>query len=180
MNYKYIGTISGIRGFNGELILSDCPDWKIKISKEVKIKIGFSEKFAKTFTLKSLNSNKGFGSLIINEVQSDIEAIKFKEQGVFVDEESLESDNKKVFAGEFNNYKVINDENNQLIGKVIEYWEMPANDCILVRTDNGDLPIPFIPEFILEINKRKKSIYVKVMDGLMDLLNQEKDADSDE
>ena len=180
MNYKYVGTVSGIRGFKGEMILSDCPEWKIKISKNVKIKIGFSEKFAKIFSLKSLNSNKGFGSLFVEDINSDTEAIKFKEQGVFVDEDSLESDNKKVFAGEFNNYKVINEKTNKIIGKVIEYWEMPANDCILVQTEDGDLPVPFIPEFIVEINKRRKSIYINVIDGLMDLLNQEKDDDSDE
>ncbi len=180
MNYKYIGTISGVRAYNGEMILSDCPEWKIKIAKEVSIKIGFSEKFAKVFTLKSLNSSKGYGSIIINEIKSDAEALKMKEQGVFVDENALENDNKKVFAGEFNNYKVFNNETGKLIGKVIEYWEMPANDCILVQTEQGELPIPFIPEFILEINKRQKKIYVNVMDGLMDLLNQDKDEDADD
>ncbi len=177
MEYKYIGTISSVKGYKGEIILSDCPEWKIQLKPNTKVKIGFSEKFSKIFTIKSFTSNKGFGALNVAEISNDKEAISLKEQGVFVSENDLEEKKGKVFAGEFNGFKVVNAKNNDVIGKVKEYWQLPANDCILVETKDGDLPIPFIDDFILSINKRLRVIKINLMDGLMDLLNNERDED---
>ncbi len=175
MEYKYVGTISGIKGYKGEIILSDCPEWKIQLDLNTKIKIGYSEKFSKNYTIKSFSSGKGFGSVCLLEITNDKEAVTFKEQGVFVAESALQRKKGDVFAGEFNGFKVLNSKTGELLGTVKEYWQLPANDCILVETKNGDLPVPFIDDFVKSINKRSRIIKINIIDGLMDLLNNERD-----
>lgn len=58
--------------------------------------------------------------------------------------------------------------NKQEIGKVTSILHMPANDILRAKTnDNKTLDIPFVDEFILNVNLDKKEIEVNIIEGML-------------
>ncbi len=171
MSLKYLGRITGIRGYNGELFVDDVPK-KLKIIKsDTIIKIGFSENFCTEFTVRSWKKQKDSVILQLKEIISDTQAKELKEKAIYSEEKNIKNEDNKEFLSDFIGFDVINIESKELIGKIIEEWEMPANDVWLVKTPKGDLPIPVIDQIIKNRNMENKSIEIYVMPGLMDLIN---------
>lgn len=75
-----------------------------------------------------------------------------------------EEDLKKLKDGEYYIFQLINldayDINGNLLGKVIKYIENPkANDLIIIL-NKEEIAVPFIKEFIKEINLKENKIIV--------------------
>lgn len=175
MQKEYIGTITKIRGYKGWLVISDLVDEIEKMPENFDLYIGFSSKFTQNYKLENweLKNKKAF--LKIFGINDEINAKKLKEQGVFIsknDFSKLELRRKILnFTVDFDFF----DENNILIGTIDEYWELPANDVWLVKTTNGDLTVPVLEENIIEINENKKFIKFRMLDGLLNLLNDDEE-----
>lgn len=76
-----------------------------------------------------------------------------------------EEDLKKLKDGEYYIFQLINldayDLNGNLLGKVIKYIENPkANDLIIIL-NKEEIAVPFIKEFIKEINLKENKIIVQ-------------------
>ncbi|MGQ9845601.1 MAG: ribosome maturation factor RimM [Caldisericia bacterium] len=76
-----------------------------------------------------------------------------------------EEDLKKLKDGEYYIFQLINlnayDINGNLLGKVIKYIENPkANDLIIIL-NKEEIAVPFIKEFIKEINLKENRIIVQ-------------------
>lgn len=178
MSLKYLGRITGIRGFNGELFVDDVPKKLKTIKPDTVIKIGFSENFCEEYTVRTWRGQKGNVILQLKEITSDNQAKDLKEKAIYSEEKNIKNEENKEFLSDFIGFDVINKDTNELIGKIIEEWEMPANDVWLVQTPKGNLPIPVIDQIIIKRNMESKSIEIFVMPGLMDLLNNtEEEAD---
>ncbi|MDR2822551.1 MAG: ribosome maturation factor RimM [Acholeplasmatales bacterium] len=63
------------------------------------------------------------------------------------------------------NKKVIDDSNGELIGTVISILDYPLNKILEIETTKGIVMIPFIKEFIVEVND--SNIKVKIIEGLI-------------
>ena len=165
----YIGTILQIKGFRGEMTIGDLLSDLPKLKPMTKIKIGFSEQFAKDYTItKWLNINRN-ATMKLKEINSDKEAKELKEQGLFIDEEILRAlDRDYVPSDEVIGFQVYNDETNELIGYISEIWETPANKLWLVLDEKErEIIIPVIDEFVRNIDYDKKIAKIFVMEGLI-------------
>jgi ribosomal 30S subunit maturation factor RimM len=49
---------------------------------------------------------------------------------------------------------------------------MPANDVWVMKTEQGEIPLPVIDDVIISTDISKKTITVYMMDGLLDLVRQ--------
>ncbi len=177
---KYIGTIVNTKGTAGSIFLSEVPAAVEKIKPGAIIKIGYSETFGQNYTLKHWKKNSKGAILDIEGISSKEQAMTLKEQGVFCSQEDIIRDERKpYFDDELIDFVVVNVEDETEIGKVIDYWEMPANDVLLVATERGDLPVPMIEEAIDFIDEESGVIGIIPMEGLFDLLNSEEDKDED-
>lgn len=178
---KYIGTIVNYKGTAGSIFVGEVPAAVEKIRSGAIIKIGYSENFGQSYTLKHWKKNTKGAILDIEGITSKEQVLTLKEQGVFCSQEDIIRDERKpYFDDELLDFIVVNVDDETEIGKVIDYWEMPANDVILVETTNGDLPIPMIEEFIDFIDEESGVIGVIPMEGLFDLLNTENDEDGED
>jgi len=65
-------------------------------------------------------------------------------------------------------YKVY-DSDERLIGVIIDTIESHAQDVIVVQSDDKEVMIPFVEEFIIEFNPDKKRIIMELPEGLLDL-----------
>lgn len=171
MSLKYLGRITGIRGFNGELFVDDIPKKLKKIKNDTVLKIGFSENFCKDYIIRSWKRQKDTAILQLKEVTSDNLAKELKEMAIYSEEKDLNDIENSDFLSDFIGFSVLDIDTKEVIGKIIEEWEMPANDVWLVHTPKGNLPIPIIDQVIKIKNIESKTIEIFVMPGLMDLLN---------
>ena len=60
------------------------------------------------------------------------------------------------------------DQNGKKLGQVIKVEEFPAQNTLRVRNNKGkDFFVPFIKEFIIDVNIGEKKIVVKVIGGML-------------
>lgn len=187
MAYKYIGVITGSKGLKGSFIIHGAPADLQKIRKGTKIKIGFSEQFSKVFTVSDWKIKKNHIATT-KEIQSLEEAQTYKEQGVFVEEKDLSfeneemmfveeiiGDNDSVEKSEYDGYRVIEQKTGIELGRIIDVWILPANDVWVVKTNDGELPLPVIDEVVLSIDKKEKIVYAVLIPGLLDIIHKKSD-----
>ncbi len=59
------------------------------------------------------------------------------------------------------------DANNEKVGEITDYEDIPGNTCIYVETKDGQAMIPLHEDLILSVDEDSKSISVSVPDGLL-------------
>ena len=168
---KNLGLIVNTKGINGNLVIVNCPKG-IFLRKGCKIYIGFSENFTTEYTLsEDFFSQINKSELSLNEIKTKEQAQTLKEQAFFVLKSDILSDNEDfIFFEEIIDCEVFDIEKNIVIGKIVDIWELPANNVWFVETEKGNLPLPVIDDVIKEIDLMNKRINIVLIDGLMDLI----------
>lgn len=178
---KKIGIITDIKGVQGGMIVSDLPDKNFNLAIGAKIHVGFSSAFLDNFTIKKWKkspSNTAF--VLLNEINKTEQVFSLLEKGIYIDENELDgmSENMIPESDSYEAYKVINEENGEYYGLVAYVISSPAHDILVVNSKSGEILIPYVDNFIGSIDDEKKSIYVKYIDGLINLnKNDENDED---
>jgi 16S rRNA processing protein RimM len=161
MNYILIGKYVNTHGLKGEIrIISDF-SYKDKIFiKGMPIYIG-NEKIL--FKINSHRVHKQYNMITLDGINNinDIESLKGSL--VYINKEDLKLDDKEFLIEDLIGYDVYINKN--LIGKVIEVLKGKAND-ILVVSDKRIL-IPYVKDFIININNKTKQIEIKDVKGLI-------------
>jgi 16S rRNA processing protein RimM len=161
MNYILIGKYVNTHGLKGEIrIISDFP-YKDKIFiKGMPIYIGNDKKL---FKINSHRIHKQYNMITLDGINNinDIESLKGSL--VYINKEDLKLDDKEFLIEDLIDYDVYINKN--LIGKVIEVLKGKAND-ILVVSDKRIL-IPYVKDFIININNKTKQIEIKDVKGLI-------------
>ena len=172
MPHIYIGTIVQSRGFKGEIFVNDVPREIKKLSPGSRLLIGFSEQFARSYTLSGWKKVSGGAVLHLKEIESDKGALALREQGIYIDEADIRKSNTGIrMASDIIGCKVSDADTGQFIGEISDVWYMPANDVWVVDTENGDLPVPVIDDVIKFVDIESKIVKIYLMPGLMDLTN---------
>jgi 16S rRNA processing protein RimM len=65
--------------------------------------------------------------------------------------------------------RVVEDESNREIGRVIEFLEAGGNNLLSVETDHGEFLVPFAEEICCSIDTRRREIRVRLPEGLFEL-----------
>jgi 16S rRNA processing protein RimM len=173
MALKYIGTIGSHYGFRGEFIVYHTPADLSDIAKGTQVSVGFSEQFARAYTVKSWENKRGRTICSFAEVKSDIAAKQLREQGIFIEEELLRfGDEESYFVGDLIGCKVIDVDTKAEIGTLKDVLLLPANDVFVVTTSEGELPVPFIADVVKKVDIKKKIVEIFMLDGLADLVKR--------
>jgi len=165
----FIGTIKEPKGLHGEISLVDVPEGLRKIIKGTKAMIGYSEKFSHPFTIEHLKTANGKYLLKLKEISSPEKARSLKEQGIFINNASLEFSEETYKVDDLIGCSVFNCDSKERIGVLKEVLVLPANDVWLIALPDGELPIPVIIDVIKKVNITKKRIDIHLIDGLLDL-----------
>lgn len=176
-----IGTIGSPMGYSGEFVVVSAQKAIEKLPKDLVVRIGFSENFAKNYKLEYY-SIKASGKTIakLSGINSKEDIVIFKEQGIFASAEEVKKHNPDYYSiDEVVGCKVIIDSDGSLLGEIVEVWELPANDVWLVATDKGELPLPVIEDVIVEYDFSQKYVKINLLDGLLDLVNSKEASDED-
>lgn len=107
----------------------------------------------------------------IEGIENEAEASQFVNKDVYVLKEDVEEwiDDEIIDSNELIGYSIINNENEEEIGKLEEIDDTTSNLLFLVRNGDETIYIPANNDFIEEINDEKKIIKMNLPEGLLDL-----------
>jgi len=165
---EYIGTITGIKGYKGELTVSDVPVGIENLKDNCKVGIGYSSKFVKFYTLQKWKFNKKRSHLILKEVDSEEKAKALSERGIFVEKDSIYT-KEIAFTDEIIGCKVFDIHSGEKLGKIVDVWYLPGNDVWQMRMSDGLLALPVIDDVIKEVDIENEIIRVNIINGLMSI-----------
>ncbi len=169
---QYIGTVSSSRGLKGEIVLKDVPENINTIIGGTKILIGYSAKFSQEYTLDYFTKSNRKSFVKLGEINSEKDIMELKEKGMFTDTENIIKEENQDLCDDIVGVKIIDDKSGQEIGIVTELWYVRgSNDVWLVKTPNGELPIPVTCEVIVSKNLAESIVRINLIDGLIDLLD---------
>lgn len=171
MNEKYlmVGVITKTKGFKGELVLSEVPKAIESVANNIEVMVGYSLNFAKKYKLTQFKRFQKNATIKLEGVKSEIDGYKMKELGLFVLKEDINRKENSYIDHELSACKVYNVENKEFLGEICDVIELPANDVWVMRMGDKEVPIPVIDDVIISVDIDKKEIWIKLLDGLLDL-----------
>ena len=169
-NYFQLGTISRTYSFKGQVILfinADDPSIYYKLEHFL---IEVNGQYIPYFIEKSSVHKSNQLKIKLEGINTDSEAQMILKKKVFLPIELLPKLNDQQFYyHEINSFSVLNAENNELIGTIINIIDHPGNTLIEVDADGTEVLIPLNDNTFEHINKSKKQISINLPEGLLDL-----------
>lgn len=165
-----VGVITDKKGYVGEMLVTNLIAENINIPEDATVYIGYSENFNKPYKLQYWRSGKRNAKLRLAGVDNDEKSKSLIEMGIFAEESILkESNPETTFTHELLGLKVIDTENNQEIGFVSDLMFLPANDVLVIDCGDKYLNLPFVEEFLEDIDISKGKIFVNLPVGYEEL-----------
>ncbi len=167
MNFIKIGALIKPFGLKGEMKvynMSDFPEKRFKAGNTVYLNIN-NEMIA--FIIESFRMHQEFPLLSFKNYQ-DINLIeKYNKAEIYMKKDELHHLNKgEYYIFELRGLNVV-DQDNQLIGIVKDVEITGAHSVLRIKTDGKDVLVPYVPNFILDVDLKEKRITIKVIEGLL-------------
>lgn len=160
MNYLYIGKLVNTHGIKGEVRLLSKFRYKDKVFvKGFKVYIG---KDKEEFEIERYRVHKNFDMLVFKD-NYDINKVEYlKGSLVYINKDDLHLDDNTFLSIDLIGFNVIIDNKN--IGIIKEVLDTPANEVLVL---DNNVMIPYVKDFIDNINTNEKTITIKNIKGLI-------------
>ncbi|MEQ1833382.1 MAG: ribosome maturation factor RimM [Candidatus Eisenbacteria bacterium] len=107
--------------------------------------------------------------LILAEIADRTEAEKWNGRTLLAPLDELsEPDEGEVFAHELVGMALVDAESDEPIGEVIEFYDLPQGLLLEFKGPKGVHSVPFVEEFIIEVDREARRIRASLPDGLID------------
>lgn len=165
----YLGIIAKLHGFKGEVSLfldvSNPSDYATLDAVFIEIDGSLIPFFVQNLKMKT----KGFVAVKFEGIDSEKEAQRLLKKPVYLPEVFLqELDQTSFYDHEIIGYTVI-DEVHGNVGVVENVIDMAANPLLQLRKDGVEVLIPIFEGLVQKVQRKKKELYVKAPEGLIDL-----------
>ncbi len=164
-NYRIVGNIAGFHGLKGEIKVYPLVDDIACFYDFEKIEIE-----DQSYTVDSVRNHKNFVLVKLKEFNSltEVEGLKGYVKAV-MDEELTEDE---IYIDDLISMPVI-DQNDKRVGTVTNYYssgqKLVAISALPELECKREILLPFVDEFILEINKEKGFLKVKLETDMLEL-----------
>lgn len=120
----------------------------------------------KKMIINSYRRHKQYDMITLKGINNINEVLKYKGQNIYIKKEDLKLDDIELVT-EIEGFKVF--DQNKYIGKVLEILKIPHNNLLVIINDkNKKIYIPYVKEFIIEINKKEHKIIIKSIKGMIE------------
>lgn len=107
--------------------------------------------------------------LTVQEIADRTEAERWNGRHLLVPVEELsEPDAGEVFAHELVGMSLVDAATGEPLGEVVEFYELPQGLLLEFRGAKGTHSLPFVDEFVHEVDRDARRITVALPDGLLD------------
>lgn len=155
-----VGRIQKTHGYEGNVRI-DIFD-SIEIDFKEPLFLMFDQKPVPFFVLQHSSTNPFISK--IDGIDSLEQAQKLVGKSVYLPEIVFEEDIEETFVG-----FTAKDSTFGTIGTVKEIIENSAQDLIVITRGDKEILIPFVDDFIIEINETHKIMVLQLPEGLLDL-----------
>lgn len=165
---KQIGKIVNTHGIKGELRVlsnSDFKDTRFAIGNKLEVKMRSG---SEVIEIEDYYQHKTFDIIKLKGFDNINDVLKFKNSmllGESLDESVLEEG--EYFVEQILGLKVI-DQNQKIIGIVKEINTQNYQKLLVIENEGKKALIPYVDEFIKEINLESKTMEVNLIPGLVD------------
>ena len=172
--WRKVGKVKEAHGLKGDLwifIFSKDVSWAQEL-KEFGLGPDFENADPTIFQVEKIKKFKEGLLIKPAEVVDRTQAEKLKGQMFFVSDGLFQSEpGDVIYLSEILNFEVW-DQTNSCRGKVTSFSSNQAQDLLVVtKTEGGTAEIPFVEDFIVEMDYDNRRIKMNLPEGLWDLLS---------
>lgn len=162
--YLAIGYLRRSHGLRGEMVMEIHTDFPERLRRGRKVYLGEGHHPTE---IASVRPHKEGVLISFLGIQTPEEAANWRNQWVYVRADEL----PPLPPGQYYAHQLIGlqvvDEQEQVLGELVEILDTPANKVYVVRRTNGkELLLPAIPQVILDICLETREIRVHLLPGL--------------
>ena len=118
-------------------------------------------------TVVSYRSNGQFDFVKVEEIKTPEEVLNYKGYEIQVEKDYKNMEKDTYYFVDLVGCEVV-DENDQVLGKVSQVEEFPAQLTLRVKREaQPDFLVPFVKAFIRSVDIEKKKIVINVIGGLL-------------
>ena len=169
MEYLNLGNIADSFGVDGTIKIYSTTSFGDKRYKSgsIVLLVNPQNQVVKELTVEKYRHSGFFDFVMFAEYNNPEEVKVLKGYHIQVIKDNKDLDKDHYFYSDLRGCKII-DEKNNVLGIVKEVEEFPAQVTLRVSRDKGqDFFVPFIKEFIKNVNIDGKTIEIKVIEGLL-------------
>lgn len=168
MEYLSLGKVIDTFSLNGTLkLISTTDNGSLRYKKGNKVFLVNSNDEKKEVTVVSYRSNGQFDFVKVEEINTPEEALEYRGYEIQVIKDRNDLKEGYYFFSDLRGCTLINQEEKE-IGKVIEVEEFPAQVTLRAKGNNGkQFFVPFIKDFIINVDIDNKVIKVNVVEGML-------------
>lgn len=162
--YLTVGFLRRPHGLRGEIIMDLHTDFPERLKRGRKLLVSEDHR---PVTVQSVREHQNGVLIKFNGVDTSEDAGQFRNQWVYVKASDLPPlPEGQIYQHELFGFKVV-DENDNLLGELVEILETGANDVYVVKDETGrELLLPAIPSVILNLDVARRLMHVHVLEGL--------------
>jgi 16S rRNA processing protein RimM len=162
--YLSVGFLRRPHGVHGEIIMDLHTDFPERMKSGRKLFVGEEHR---PMTLTSVRPHQAGLIVKFNGIETPEEAGMYRNQWVFIKaKDAPPLPDGQLYQHELIGFRIV-DENDHLLGELVDIIETGANDVYIVRDDSGrEILLPNIPSVILDVEVDSRTMRVHLLEGL--------------
>jgi 16S rRNA processing protein RimM len=164
-----IGKIAKPQGIKGEVkveIITSFPEHFLDLDELI---IEMNDGL-RTYSIESVRLSDRFAFIKFTDIHDRNAAETLRNKKLLIPEDEL----RELEQDEFYIHHLIGmdvyDENNSLLGKIEDVVQSVSGDTFVMKTpDNVEILVPAVKDFIRDVNLNENKITIHVIDGLLDV-----------
>ena len=157
MEYVYIGKIVNTHGIKGEVrLISNFERKDLVFKKNFKIYIG---SLKKEEIVNSYRIHKNYDMITLNGINDINDVLKYNGEKVYVNRDDLKLNNQEYLIDDLLGLAVICD--GKEYGIIKDIYDTKGSKLILISYNDKDIFIPFVEEFIKQVDVNNKRVIVE-------------------
>jgi len=169
-NLIQIAQVLKSNGIDGELVMSFRDIDPEDIQKNEPVYIDF-DGLPVPFFIESLVRRGNTKALVhITDIESNQDAEEVVGKAVYQKAEALgEGEYEDGDFSFLEGWTLLEDENEEVVGTITAFMDIPSNPCLEVETPNGEVIIPLHDDLIINIDEENETLTMVIPDGLLSL-----------
>jgi len=163
--YLVVGFLRRAHGVQGEMIMDLHTDFPERFRSGRKLLVGAEHKM---MTVEAVRSHAKGMLVKFKGIETPEATAPFRNQWVYIKAADVPPlPQGQIYQHELFGFQVV-DENENLLGELVEIIETGANDVYVVRNESGkEILLPAIPSVILELDSVHRVMRVHLLEGLI-------------
>ena len=163
--YLVVGFLRRAHGVQGEIIMDLHTDFPERFRSGRKLFVGEEHK---VMTVEAVRSHAKGLLIKFKGIETPEETARFRNQWVYIKTtDAPPLPEGQIYQHELFGFQVV-DENEKLLGELVEIIETGANDVYVVKNESGkEILLPAIPSVILDLDPVRRFMRVHLLEGLI-------------